>query len=541
MDWSIMFKKNQLLFLGIFLISCAISKPVVEQNIAQGNESKKDEVKVTPKPQKKDEVKVVKRVAVLELKNSSKGLVKDEELSFLSNLIRQASGRLPQDKFMVMTQENILALLPPETKLEDCVNECTITTGRMLGADYIVTGEVVKFGASLRVALKLHESASGALKSSDTISGNKVEELEGNIQGSAVGLFADLEPSLKRSAERLKKGFVYEKFSLVDAGALDQRKSEIPVLKQTEVKGINFGNVNVDALESYQQAIDLEKNEAVSFNDKKKAWEKLAQIDQSSDLGRLAKERIMIWENQIQERMQKENDYQKLHDQMVEIEKKRSLKRDEDWLKLSKLLKLTVISEEDKNNWVEAFIEAYGVHELLNPYYMQMDTKYRDVVKDRYEGLLAENKAELKNRLLILLKAPKGYWDQHDLFLWKFVDLGDVEDKDMGGVPEVIRKMSRKTGDFGSSLPEKIEARDILDVMRKNQPKIYHCKSLATETVKINVRVTIANTGTVQNTEILDEIHKTSLLGKCLEEKIKQFKFPAFNTPSMSVKLPFNF
>ncbi len=97
------------------------------------------------------------------------------------------------------------------------------------------------------------------------------------------------------------------------------------------------------------------------------------------------------------------------------------------------------------------------------------------------------------------------------------------------------------TDDSGSSLPEKLEGRDVLDVIRKNQPNINRCKSFATEPVKINVRVTIANTGAVQNIEILDETHKTSPLGKCLEEKIKQFKFPAFSTPSMSVKLPFNF
>jgi hypothetical protein len=93
-----------------------------------------------------------------------------------------------------------------------------------------------------------------------------------------------------------------------------------------------------------------------------------------------------------------------------------------------------------------------------------------------------------------------------------------------------------------SSLPEKLEGRDVLGVIRKNTPNINRCKSFAPEQVKINVRVIIVGSGDVQSTEILDPAeHKSSELGKCLEEKIKSFKFPQFSNPNMSVKLPFSF
>ncbi len=447
----------------------------------------------------------IKRVAVLELNDNSKGLVTAEERLFLSNLVRQAANRLPQDRFMVMTQENIIALLPEGKTLEDCMSKatCEVTMGRELGADYIITGEVVKFGESLRIALKLHESSSGALKSSDTISGNKVEELEGNIQGSAIGLFSELDPSLKKSAERLKKGFIYEKISLVDTSVLDtnNQKSlskleneqlEIPTV-QSEIKGINFGSVNVDALQAYQDAVDLEKNNNASIQNKKQAWEKVAQFDQQSDLGRLANERVRIWDQQIQHNAyqkvidfdqsnastsekinqwknlarqypsyqniaqqrvnewqnwqlkedQKLTAYEKIYDQMIATENKRSQKRDEDWAKLSKLLKLTVISEDDKNSWVEAFIEAYGVHELLNPYYLKIDQKYRNVVQDRYEEILTENRAELKNRLLVLLKAPRGFWDHRELSLWDRLILSDTREEEISQMPTFLQNLAR--------------------------------------------------------------------------------------------------
>ena len=51
-----------------------------------------------------------------------------------------------------MTQENIEVLLPPNTKLEDCTSECQVETGRTIGARYIITSEVLRFGSSLRIS-----------------------------------------------------------------------------------------------------------------------------------------------------------------------------------------------------------------------------------------------------------------------------------------------------------------------------------------------------------------------------------------------------
>ena len=57
------------------------------------------------------------RVAVLEIQN--KAGVKQGELDYLSDLLRQSAGKLPREHFLVMTKENVRVLLPPGKSLED--------------------------------------------------------------------------------------------------------------------------------------------------------------------------------------------------------------------------------------------------------------------------------------------------------------------------------------------------------------------------------------------------------------------------------------
>ena len=62
--------------------------------------------------------------------------IKDNEVKY-TYLLRQAAGRLPQSKYSIMTQDNILVLLPPNTNLEDCGN-LRSRGGKNLGAHYIL-------------------------------------------------------------------------------------------------------------------------------------------------------------------------------------------------------------------------------------------------------------------------------------------------------------------------------------------------------------------------------------------------------------------
>ena len=132
----------------------------------------------------------VTRIAVITLRNTTQ--LEKAEIDYLTNQVRQvATKRLPKS-YLVMTQENIIALLPPNTKIEDCVGECEVDTGRAIGARYIITGEVLRFGSSLRVTLRLHETETGRLVGSETARGKVVEDLESPTEEAIAALVANL-------------------------------------------------------------------------------------------------------------------------------------------------------------------------------------------------------------------------------------------------------------------------------------------------------------------------------------------------------------
>ena len=116
------------------------------------------------------------RLAVLRLRNRIN--MSREEIEYLTGLVRRiASKRLALD-YLIMTQENIEVLLPPNTNLEECVSECQVETGRTIGARFIITGEVLRFGKSLRLTLRMHDTKTGQLISSEVAKSKDIEGLE---------------------------------------------------------------------------------------------------------------------------------------------------------------------------------------------------------------------------------------------------------------------------------------------------------------------------------------------------------------------------
>lgn len=120
-----------------------------------------------------------RRVAVLTLKNSAR--VTAAEISYITDRVRAGLLSLPSSQFVVLTRENILALLPPGTNLADCEGDCEVDTGRNIGADLVITGDVLRFGAGLRVVLRVHDVATARLIQTHTASGATVEGLEGPV------------------------------------------------------------------------------------------------------------------------------------------------------------------------------------------------------------------------------------------------------------------------------------------------------------------------------------------------------------------------
>ncbi len=124
------------------------------------------------------------KIAVLQLQNKAK--LDPDDVNYITTQIQEKVQFKTKGSFQVMTQENILTLLPPDKTLEDCTaSECEVDTGRILGATLIITGQIVKFGSQkdLRCTIKLHETKNGTLLSSQTIKAKSIEDIENQLLG----------------------------------------------------------------------------------------------------------------------------------------------------------------------------------------------------------------------------------------------------------------------------------------------------------------------------------------------------------------------
>jgi hypothetical protein len=87
----------------------------------------------------------------------------------------------------VLTRENMLALLQGRSMV-GCEAECAVQAGRRLGADWVISGDVLRSGAALEMSLRLHETRSGRLAAGAQASGTSLEALDARIAGAAQQL-----------------------------------------------------------------------------------------------------------------------------------------------------------------------------------------------------------------------------------------------------------------------------------------------------------------------------------------------------------------
>lgn len=129
------------------------------------------------------------RMAVLDIRDFA-GL-KPETARYFADLIREATlNRVPGVD--VMTRENTMVLLQASGKdLANCEGECEVDTGRRIGADAIISGELQKVGSNYKLSLRLHETKEGKLLSAVVSSGKDIDELDKDAR---TGVARLLEP-----------------------------------------------------------------------------------------------------------------------------------------------------------------------------------------------------------------------------------------------------------------------------------------------------------------------------------------------------------
>ena len=83
--------------------------------------------------------------------------------------------------------------------MANCLGECAVETGRNIGADYVVTGEVLSFAGQLRINLTLHETQTGNLISSVRAGASDLLGLEEPIDAKSIELFRPLHQNQTQS------------------------------------------------------------------------------------------------------------------------------------------------------------------------------------------------------------------------------------------------------------------------------------------------------------------------------------------------------
>src|SRR5216683_2124285 len=116
------------------------------------------------------------------------------DVPYLPDQVRSSAKEvLPSIK--VITRENMLVLLQSSGKeLASCEGECEVDTGRRIGAELVVSGELLRFGTQYKLNMKLHDTRSGELISGAVASGSTADELDRNLRPAVEKLLGPLRP-----------------------------------------------------------------------------------------------------------------------------------------------------------------------------------------------------------------------------------------------------------------------------------------------------------------------------------------------------------
>ncbi len=116
-----------------------------------------------------------KRMAVLEFQGKD---LDEEVLMAFSDTVRGGALQgIEGQGVVVMTRENMQVLLRDMGKQECGEGDCEVETARNIGADYVISGKVVRIEQLYIVTLKLHETQGGSLLGTETVEGASQVEL----------------------------------------------------------------------------------------------------------------------------------------------------------------------------------------------------------------------------------------------------------------------------------------------------------------------------------------------------------------------------
>ena len=135
-----------------------------------------------------------KRLAVLEIRGVG---FESNELRLYTDLVRSGivesidKRTIDGQKLLVVSKENMVDMLKSMGKgVEDCQGECEVELARNMGADYVVSGEIVKIEQLNILTLRIHETTRGVFLSGVDIKEEDNKKLLDSIKISGSSLIS---------------------------------------------------------------------------------------------------------------------------------------------------------------------------------------------------------------------------------------------------------------------------------------------------------------------------------------------------------------
>lgn len=124
---------------------------------------------------------------------------------YIEDAIRAQALRTLQG-FRVVDRADLTLLAQAQGKdLAECEGSCAVETARNLGLDYVVTGDLTRFGDSYKVVVRLNRASDGAQLAGAQASGPSLEQLDRSLEEAARQLLA---PLARRGVRVLQPGLL---------------------------------------------------------------------------------------------------------------------------------------------------------------------------------------------------------------------------------------------------------------------------------------------------------------------------------------------
>lgn len=130
------------------------------------------------------------RLAVLAFTNAASGL-DSSEVTYLTELARSAALRSVGKSYDIITRESLVDLLKAHGRtLEQCVGECETETGRLIGADVVISGGLSRAFGEVKLTLKLHRTSPPQLLGTEATGAKEAADLQAAVTKATARMLA---------------------------------------------------------------------------------------------------------------------------------------------------------------------------------------------------------------------------------------------------------------------------------------------------------------------------------------------------------------